>query len=209
MKFDAVDRISAGGPAELAKLQESHTFFKDNKLHKRLSLKVGAQVMLIQNLSVGVGSKSLCNGSRGVVIGFDQDWKATSIMGMFGPIGVAPKLYPKVRFVNGVEQVMSPSVVKMEILDGMEASRRQVPLTLAWALSIHKSQGATLDFVKVELRRVFAAGQGYVALSRARSKEGLEVVDFNPSQITAHPLVIQFYNQGCAVRGLPRWNAGD
>ena len=78
---------------------------------------------------------------------------------------------------------------KVEVL----ASRIQVPLTLAWALSIHKSQGQSLDYVKVDLRHVFEAGQAYVALSRAKTLEGLQVLNFNPTKITVHPKVKEFY----------------
>ncbi|KAK0658589.1 ATP-dependent DNA helicase PIF1 [Lasiodiplodia hormozganensis] len=73
------------------------------------------------------------------------------------------------------------------------ATRTQVPLILAWALSIHKSQGQTLDLVKVDLGRVFETGQAYVALSRATSMDGLQVLNFNPRKVTAHPKVKAFY----------------
>lgn len=72
-------------------------------------------------------------------------------------------------------------------------SRVQLPLMLAWSLSIHKSQGQTLPKVKVDLRRVFEKGQAYVALSRAVSREGLQVVNFDRTKILAHDKVIEFY----------------
>ncbi|SCU90468.1 LAME_0E08702g1_1 [Lachancea meyersii CBS 8951] len=72
-------------------------------------------------------------------------------------------------------------------------SRIQLPLMLAWALSIHKSQGQTLPKVKVDLRRIFEKGQAYVALSRATSREGLQVLNFNKSKVQAHESVIEFY----------------
>lgn len=72
-------------------------------------------------------------------------------------------------------------------------SRVQLPLMLAWSLSIHKSQGQTLPKVKVDLRRVFEKGQAYVALSRAVSREGLQVLNFDKTRINAHQKVIDFY----------------
>lgn len=63
-----------------------------------------------------------------------------------------------------------------------EAHRLQVPLILAWALSIHKSQGQTLARVKVDLNRTFEKGQAYVALSRATTMDHLEIVNFQPSK---------------------------
>ncbi|CCF59823.1 hypothetical protein KAFR_0I00420 [Kazachstania africana CBS 2517] len=72
-------------------------------------------------------------------------------------------------------------------------SRIQLPLMLAWSLSIHKSQGQTLPKVKVDLRRIFEKGQAYVALSRAVSREGLQVLNFDKNRIGAHQKVIDFY----------------
>ena len=59
----------------------------------------------------------------------------------------------------------------------------QVPLVLAWAMSIHKSQGQTIQFVKIDLRSVFEKGQSYVALSRAASLDGLQVLGFDPKKV--------------------------
>lgn len=73
-------------------------------------------------------------------------------------------------------------------------SRVQLPLMLAWSLSIHKSQGQTLPKVKVDLRRVFEKGQAYVALSRAVSREGLQVLNFDKTRIKAHQKVVDFYS---------------
>jgi len=81
-------------------------------------------------------------------------------------------------------------------LDGeVIASRKQIPLILAWALSIHKAQGQTLSPVKIDLGRTFEKGQAYVALSRATNLDGLQVVGFDPTKIKAHPKAIDFYNK--------------
>jgi len=66
-------------------------------------------------------------------------------------------------------------------------------LILAWALSIHKSQGQTLSRVKVDLARIFEKGQAYVAISRATSMEGLEIESFQPSKVLAHPRVVAWH----------------
>lgn len=73
------------------------------------------------------------------------------------------------------------------------AKRIQLPLNLSWSLSIHKSQGQSLSYVIVDFKKIFAAGQAYVALSRAVSRDGLQILNFNPNKIHAHPKVIKFY----------------
>lgn len=117
-------------------------------------------------------------------------------------------LYPVVRFnlPNGYTQtILCPPeewTIERWIRDRWQdsgwvveklATRIQVPLILAWALSIHKAQGQTLSLVKVDLNRVFERGQAYVALSRASSMDGLQVLNFNPNRIRAHPKVKEFY----------------
>jgi ATP-dependent DNA helicase PIF1 len=72
-------------------------------------------------------------------------------------------------------------------------TRMQLPLLLAWALSIHKSQGQTLPRVRVNLKKVFEKGQAYVAISRAVSRDGLQILNFHESKVFAHPKVVEFY----------------
>ncbi|OAL33511.1 hypothetical protein AYO20_07197 [Fonsecaea nubica] len=109
-------------------------------------------------------------------------------------------LWPMVRFnlPDGTSRSMlcSPDEWKTESQNGeVLAKRVQVPLILAWALSIHKAQGQTLSRVKVDLGKVFEKGQAYVALSRARTKEGLQVLRFDERKVMVHQKVLQFYSK--------------
>lgn len=187
---------------------------------KAMDLKKGAQVMLIKNMD-----DTLVNGSLGKVVGFMNEatfeiWGARDDEVGSGDEGDADarskkkikafsrdienmkdnKEYPVVRFsaTDGTHRILLciPEDWKVELPTGeVQASRKQLPLILAWALSIHKAQGQTLERVKVDLGKVFEKGQAYVALSRAVSKEGLQVLRFDKSKVMAHPKVIQFYNK--------------
>lgn len=109
--------------------------------------------------------------------------------------------YPLVRFLtpDGVttrDVLIEPEIWEIvdEKTNEVLVSRVQLPLMLAWALSIHKSQGQTLQKVKIDLTRVFENGQAYVALSRAVSREGLQVINFRKEKVRAHNAVIEFYH---------------
>lgn len=153
---------------------------------RELQLKVGAQVMLVKSLDI---AKGLVNGSRGVVTGFAD--------GAAGKVGSAAAAggHPIVRFVCGEEMVCRPETWTVNVGGAPVASRRQIPLALAWAISIHKSQGMSLDLVQMDLSRCFEAGQAYVGLSRARSLEGLSLTQqFNPRVLYASDAVKVFYS---------------
>jgi ATP-dependent DNA helicase PIF1 len=146
-----------------------------------VELRVGAQVMLLCNLDVANG---LVNGSRGVICGFSS---ATS--------GTAPP-QPIVKFARGDAELVIQSYSWEYKQDNIgSVFFNQIPLQLAWAITIHKAQGLSLDCVEMALdKSVFERGQAYVALSRVRSLAGLRLLSFKPAVIVAHPLVIQFYN---------------
>ncbi|XP_026473370.1 ATP-dependent DNA helicase PIF1 [Ctenocephalides felis] len=139
----------------------------------KLVLKVGAQVMLLKNISV---ADHLVNGARGVIIRFDET-----------------NNLPVVKFKNKKEYVVKHEKFVMKTAAGGILTRKQIPLRLAWAFSIHKSQGLTLDCVEMSLSKVFEAGQAYVALSRCQSLESLRVLDFDAKQVWANVDVLQFY----------------
>uniref|UniRef100_A0A1B6LF84 DNA helicase Pif1-like 2B domain-containing protein n=1 Tax=Graphocephala atropunctata TaxID=36148 RepID=A0A1B6LF84_9HEMI len=139
-----------------------------------LVLKVGAQVMLLKNINI---AKGLVNGARGIITTFSKDG------------------LPVVRFISGLEFTVHREKWVAKSASGSHFNRKQIPLKLAWAFSIHKSQGLTLDCVEISLSKVFEAGQAYVALSRAKSLESLRIVDFNPKQVWADPEVLKFYRR--------------
>ena len=136
-----------------------------------LQLCVGAQVMLLKNLDIPNG---LANGSRGVVTSFVSD-------------------IPKVRFLNGEERIVEQNVWEIEENDKKILRAQQIPLKVAYAISIHKSQGCSLDYAEIDLSCVFEYGQSYVALSRVKSLEGLSIIDINYDYIQAHPKATAYY----------------
>jgi ATP-dependent DNA helicase PIF1 len=151
-----------------------------NKMKERsqatidLQLCVGAQVMLlINNMDLG-----LANGSRGIVTGFSEQGS------------------PIVRFVNGVSIPIEPHDFNITDSSGnvIEFIIRQIPLKIAYAISIHKSQGITLDCAEVDIRNCFVEGQLYVAVSRVKSLAGLSIVGgFDPSLVVANEKCVDFY----------------
>lgn len=138
----------------------------------KLTLKVGAQVMLLKNINL---SNGLVNGARGVIMRYDDDG------------------FPVVQFKGKNEYTAKPEKWMIKTPTGGLLTRKQVPLKLAWAFSIHKSQGLTLDCLEMSLSKVFEAGQAYVALSRAQSLDSLRILDFDAKQVYADPVVLQFY----------------
>ena len=156
---------------------------------ERLVLKEGAQVMLLKNLT-----SVLVNGSRGVVVSFDvQDADDMQMEHR----RVAPSgRWPRVKFTNGSEMTLLPERWDVEVSQKSVASRTQVPLMLAWSLTVHKCQGMTLDRVRLHLGSIFEYGQAYVALSRIRSLHSLSIKDKFPQHvIRAHPKAIKFYDE--------------
>jgi len=103
-------------------------------------------------------------------------------------------LWPVVHWASGRRMMMVPVEFTIENVHGdVEATRGQVPLILAWAISIHKSQGQTLQRVRIDLARTFEKGQAYVGLSRATSLDALQVLNFDSSRVIAHSVVVQWH----------------
>ena len=150
----------------------------------KLELAVGAQVMLIRNLDQDVG---LINGSRGVIQSFQEGTN-----------------YPYVKFLSGQIILIEPFEWEYEEEKKGTIKRIQIPLILSWCMSIHKSQGLSMDCVKIDIgKKIFEYGQVYVALSRVRNlilnpeegkNEGLYITSFALEKIKCHPKVLDFYN---------------
>lgn len=134
-----------------------------------LKLKVGTRVMCTVNLT-----PTICNGSQGVVERFDG--------GM-----------PVIKFSTGT-MTMTPHLWPVE--DQRTIGVAQLPLMHAWAITIHKSQGATLDTAVIDIGKdMFEAGQAYVALSRVKAFSGLYVSELDFSRFLLDTDVVAFYAQ--------------
>jgi ATP-dependent DNA helicase PIF1 len=123
-----------------------------------LRLKKGALVMAVKNAA----DKRFANGSIGTVIDFEPSTE-----------------YPIVEFRSGKVISMLPETWELRDGDKKRASISQVPLRLAWAITVHKSQGMTLDAARIDLRKAFVEGMGYVALSRVKNLENLYLTGIN------------------------------
>jgi ATP-dependent exoDNAse (exonuclease V) alpha subunit len=136
---------------------------------EELKLKKGAVVMFVFNNL----NKGYVNGTTGFVVDFDKKTGA-----------------PIVQTFKGDEIVAEPIKWGTDVID-VDAWIEQVPLRLAWAITVHKSQGMTLDYAEVDLSRAFTFGLGYVALSRVRDLEGLSLLGINQMALQVSPEAIE------------------
>jgi ATP-dependent DNA helicase PIF1 len=157
--------------------KQLNLYTETSNLSNSIKLKKGAVVMCLANLDTESG---ICNGSQGVITDF-----ATNTGGQRIPI---------VKFLNGITMRIQPKVYQHD--DYPKFGVEQIPLRLAWAFTIHKSQGVTLQIAEMDIgSRVFECGQTYVALSRVKNLEGLYLSSFDPKKIKTNPLVSAFYEK--------------
>ncbi|MES2931631.1 MAG: AAA family ATPase [Patescibacteria group bacterium] len=155
--------MSASGSAALAEALKRGCLSPETLL-----LKEGAVVMATKNNPVA----GYANGTLGIVIGFER--------GTNNPI---------VETRDGRELTIAPAEWAVEEAGKVKAKLTQIPLKLAWAITIHKSQGQSLDAAAMDLSRSFEYGQGYVALSRVRSLAGVHLLGWSENALMVHPQV--------------------
>jgi len=157
-RFIALDSLNSQNDSDCL---ENYEYLLNDIIPEVITLKEGAQVMLKFNYDVNSG---LVNGSRGVVLAITDE-------------GVM------VRFVSGCRILITPHV--WDLKDGNTiVTRKQIPLILAWAITVHKSQGCTLDYAICDIGpSVFEFGQAYVSLSRVRNIKGLFISDYSEGSI--------------------------
>jgi len=156
-------------------LKRDYDFLASNILAERcLKLRVGTHVMCIANINLG-GELQIANGSQGVVVSFNQ------------------KNLPYIKFNNIEEPILIDYYIwKSEF--NKRVGLMQLPLIYSWAITIHKSQGLTLENAIIDIgSNIFADGQTYVALSRVKSLNGLYLTSFDCYKIKCNPLVKKFY----------------
>jgi len=226
-KYDAVD----SGMQQDLKLRER--MLNGSMAPQKLELKVNSQVMLIKNIddslvngSLGrvvgfMDEKAYCllgndDGVADILSAEESDGedilskRRARIKAHLASLAKgSSKRWPLIQFVlpdGTTRQLLAqPEQWKIELPNGdIQAARTQVPLILAWALSIHKAQGQTLERVRVDLGKVFEKGQAYVALSRATCQEGLQVLRFDSKKVVAHEKVRAFYARLYSVMEIGR-----
>ena len=179
-KLKAV-RVSAPRAASVQDIfsivHDAAAMLTNSNMEPVLRLKVGAQVMFVANLS-----ERIVNGTRGVVRKIEADGNVTVQLLSGASVAVQP--------VNRTRPFPSLSTATKEAC----LVYSQLPLKLAWSITVHKAQGMNLDAARADLGPSnFAHGQVYVTLSRMRDVEGLELVKFDPTAVRADPFVVAWY----------------
>ena len=136
---------------------------------EKLELKIGAEVMFTKNNQ----KEGFVNGTLGTVVDFGKNSK-----------------YPIVKTRNGRTIEVEPMEWTVEENGKIRARINQIPLRLAWAITVHKSQGMSMDSAIMDLSEVFEYGQGYVALSRVRRLSGLYILGLNEKAFKVHPDIL-------------------
>lgn len=172
--YKAYDNILVPESIENKEKYKKKVFYEMNNYFQAeytLNLKVGCRVMLLIN----------------------ADFKSGLINGSCGYVTKLAKSYAVVKFDNGITKKISSCLFELIENDTVKATRFQLPLKLAYAITIHKSQGMTFDEIVIDCASSFSPGQVYVALSRVKSLKGLYITGFNPKKIYPNNKARNFY----------------
>ena len=174
--FPAQDGVYRGTRLVDENLTESENyileiFSKNCRAEKEIVLKLGARVMLLVNMDFNRG---LINGACGSIQSFNEN----NIV---------------VKFDNGITAPIPRHKFEYYYNERVVAERMQYPLKLAYGITIHKSQGMTLDKLVVDCSRIFERGQAYVAMSRVKTLDGLFIKNFEPEKVLVDSRVAKFY----------------
>jgi ATP-dependent DNA helicase PIF1 len=139
---------------------------------------VGVQVMITRNISI---EDELVNGTRGVIVDIDNNnCFVKTVKGIIHKIGYATQEY-KNTFIKNLNILF-------------------MPIKLAYAITIHKSQGATIDYLEIDLGpKIFEYGQGYTALSRGKKLENIKIIDLSANSFKVHPSVLKWFKEKCEI----------
>ena len=186
--IEAKDFVNSKKTGKLELRDGHHTQTNNTCLEETLLLGVGARVMLLKNLDVDDG---LVNGVCGIITHIvyppNDDRFPKTIYVKFDDHQVGTKRRNSSTFSPAVEMLSTGIEAEEERVTKHGGSRRQFPVKLAWACTVHKVQGLTVDKAVVSLKKIFAAGQAYVALSRVRDYSGLIIQDFKETAIYCKP----------------------
>jgi ATP-dependent exoDNAse (exonuclease V) alpha subunit len=136
---------------------------------EQLTLKKGAVVMFVKNNF----NQGYVNGTLGKVVKFDEEG------------------FPVIKTASGFKTTAKPTSWKIEENDVLKAEISQIPLRLAWAITVHKSQGMSLDLAEIDLSKSFAHGMGYVALSRVRTLSSMKLMGINKMALQVDETVLE------------------
>jgi ATP-dependent DNA helicase PIF1 len=170
------DMLKCEGLSKAEKEYELRNMLTTANYPEKMALKKGCVVMCTTNLDL---DNNICNGSQGSIIDFTK---------------VASGSVPVVRFSNGLVRQIEPKFRQSDEYPCLAIA--QIPLCLAWGLTIHKIQGATLETAEIDIgSQIFECGQTYVALSRIKSLEGLSLSAFRPENIRANERALAYYKE--------------
>jgi ATP-dependent exoDNAse (exonuclease V) alpha subunit len=145
----------------------------------RVELAVDAQIMITTNISMG-GGRSIANGSQGTVLSMYEDHINVRLIGWCSDVKI------------GFQKLLDPECIDPD--NNPVYLFEYLPVRLGWASTVHKAQGMTCDLLEIDLSKIFAAGQGYVAISRVRSLAGLKLTGLKRNAFIADQKILEFYS---------------